>query len=857
MGRLSGPGIDRARAPSRLAAGVLWLRLAMVAAATTLCGPTMAQTLADQFSQRIAPGPGATPDRMLVKSTEMVYDRDHDTVEARGDVQIYYQGRVLQADKVRFDRKANRVSAEGRVKLTESNGTVAYADRMDLTEDFKQGFVDSLRMEGVDQTHFSAARAERSGGDSTVLDRATYTACEPCKDNPAKPPFWQVRARRIIHNNEEQMVYFEDADLELMGVPIAYVPYFSAPDPSVTRKSGLLAPGYAYNSTLGFGVTAAAYWAMAPNYDLTVTPTYYTKQGLFLQTEWRHQLAAGSYNIRVSGIFQQDPNIFASPPFGAGNRQLRGSIETAGKFNISDKWRVGWDINLVSDKWFMSDYRLPSSVSSANFFKETTSTVFLNGQGDHGYFDLRGYFFQGLSSYDLQEQQPLVAPVADWNKIIDLDPSKSWGIGGRFEIDANVTHISRALAAYQSTGPRTLDNLYGLYDVCTVYVPGKCLVRGIGGEYTRATLNASWKRQFIDPIGQVWTPFVFAHVNGSFVEFNQQRTLTFGASSISNASQAAFFGPAFNSQQGTVTPGAGVEYRYPLVLTTDWATHVFEPIAQVIVRPDAPASQALINEDSQSLVFDDSNLFEWNKYSGYDRFEGGTRANYGGQYTMTFKSGAYANLMVGQSFQIRGQNSYAAPDAANVGLSSGLDNRKSDIVSRFAFSTASSFAFIAKARFDPNTLAMRRLDLMSTARFGQFEASLQYANYVAQPLIGFDVRREGLSASLKYKMDKGFFATGNVVFDMSRRLYNNNPAIGGNVPLFFPAGFGIGVGYSDDCTTLGVNYTSVYQDDGTGKPVLNRTLMFQLQLRTLGDAKISTSLGDLSVQDGLSSRSQQ
>ena len=46
----------------------------------------------------------------------------------------------------------------------------------------------------------------------------------------------------MIHDGNEKMIYFEDARLEFFGKPVAYMPYFSAPDPTVKRKSGFLIP---------------------------------------------------------------------------------------------------------------------------------------------------------------------------------------------------------------------------------------------------------------------------------------------------------------------------------------------------------------------------------------------------------------------------------------------------------------------------------------------------------------------------------------------------------------------------------------------------------------------------------------
>ena len=850
MGRRPAPVQRSARRPC----GLLALTLVLVALFVSPIASAAAATLND----RIAAGEKTTSnggkDRMLLQAQEMIYDRDHNRVEARGNVQIYYQGRVLQGDRVVYDRDTQRVHAEGHAKLTERDGSVVYGDTIEVTDNFKDGFIDSLRTDSADHTYLTAARGERSGGESTVLNDATYTACEPCKANPSKPPFWQIRAKRIVHDNAEQVVYFEDATFELMGVPIAYLPYLSAPDPSVTRKSGVLAPRYTTGNYTGVGVTAPVFWAIAPNYDLTVSPTFYTRQGFFGEAEWRHKLVNGAYDIRAAGILQEDPGAFPLPPYGAGDRRGRGSIESWGQFYINDKWRYGWDVTLLSDRFFLQDYRLPLDMVSSNYFREATSTLYLTGQSDRGYFDLRSYYFEGLSSADIQQQQPVVAPVLDYNKTIDLSPKATFGIGGQIEIDANVTNIKRDLAAYESTGVRTLDSTYNLYDVCLTYTRSACTVRGIGGDYARATLNASWKRQFIDPIGQVWTPFAFTRVNGTMLSLNENNV--FAPTTIANANQSNFFGGQTGSWHGEVIPGVGLEYRYPFVLANDWATQIFEPIAQVIVRPNEPVNQALVNEDSQSLVFDDTNLFEWNKFSGYDRFEGGTRANYGGQYTMTFKNGGYVNLLVGQSFQIAGRNSYATPDAANIGLSSGLNTRASDIVTRFSVAPNSQFAFIAKARFDPSNYGVRRLDLIGSGKItDNLDAVVQYADYAAQPLIGYDVRRQGLSTSLKYKFEQHYFTSGNVIFDLSRHLYSSTGLIAGRAALFSLAGLGVGAGYTDDCTTVSVNYTSVYEDNGTGSPVRNQTVLLQLQFRTLGDTRLQSNLNDIRVQDGLTNAS--
>ncbi|MGZ3349082.1 MAG: LPS-assembly protein LptD, partial [Xanthobacteraceae bacterium] len=220
------------------------LAAALLAAGPAGVSPAVAQMLT--FPPR--PKPPVKPDRgqeqMLVRAAEINYDYSNERVSAVGNVQLYFGNSTLEADRVIYDQKTKRLHAEGNVTLTQGDGSVTHGEIMDLSDDYRDGFVDSLRLDAPEQTRFAAERAERSSGNYTVFHNGVYTACEPCRDDPKKPPKWQVKAARIIHDQGEKMLYFEDARLEFIGVPMAYFPYLSAPDPTVKRKTGVLTPNY-------------------------------------------------------------------------------------------------------------------------------------------------------------------------------------------------------------------------------------------------------------------------------------------------------------------------------------------------------------------------------------------------------------------------------------------------------------------------------------------------------------------------------------------------------------------------------------------------------------------------------------
>ena len=733
----------------RLALSILGLGVALLARANRLATPPAWAAPRDNAAQDNAP-----PARMVVEARELVNDENNDTVTANGDVRIYYNGRFLSADHVVYDRKTARVFAQGHATLVETDGSVIHAEMFDFTDDFKNGFIESLQADTPDNTHFSAPRGEEASGESMVFDKGSYTACEACKDDPTKPRMWQLNAKRIIRDEVEKVIYYEDATFELLGMPIAYFPFLSGPDPTKKRQTGFLVPELNYGvSTLGVGVGLPFFWAISPDTDLTITPTYFTQQGPFLTGEFRQRFETGNYMIHLEGAHVGDPGAFAPPPAGAGDRTWRGEARSTGQFTINDEWKYGWDVTALSDRYFLQDYKRYVGLNDDYFFREFVLDGLSDGAGRPQLFRHARLLFPGVVAQRRAKAAADHPPDHRLQPRFRHRPGQAFGLGGQIEVDANFTSTSAGIANYELVQPRTLDALYGLYTVCQIYSPASdpyrstCLLRGVGGDYQHATASGAWKEKFIDPIGGVWTPFAFARFFGSYLDYNQTGSFDAynnSAQPIPNGAQNLFL-KSDQVARGQALPGFGMEWRYPLLARVgELGSLVIEPIGQVVARPNQSSVPSLVNMDAQSLVFDDTNLFEWSKFSGYDRYETGTRLNYGGQASMTFFNGAFANALLGQSIQLAGMNSYSTADAANVGLSSGLDTRASDFVARLAFAPNSQITFVAKGRFDKDSLEARRVDVGASWKLNPLTLNLQYANYAAQPVIGFDVRRQGL-----------------------------------------------------------------------------------------------------------------
>src|SRR3546814_10971154 len=98
----------------------------------------------------------------------------------------------------------------------------------------KNGFIENIRLLMVDDSRFAATDARRTDGNRTLMRRAVYSPCDLCKENPDRPPLWQLKAERVVHDQKAQEVRYNNVFLEMWCVPVLYSPYFQHPDPTVT-----------------------------------------------------------------------------------------------------------------------------------------------------------------------------------------------------------------------------------------------------------------------------------------------------------------------------------------------------------------------------------------------------------------------------------------------------------------------------------------------------------------------------------------------------------------------------------------------------------------------------------------------
>lgn len=740
---------------------------------------------------------------LKLQGDQLIYDTAGNRVIARGNVEIFFNNNILTADEVIYDQGAGTLTAVGNVTLKEPQGNIIRADRYTLTDDFRDGFVQSLSIVTKDQSRITADRATRREGNVTEFQNGKFT---PCKSDGGTPPLWCLSAARIVHDQQAKTISYYDATFDVFGQPILYLPYFEHADPTVKRKSGFLAPEYGNSSTLGFITGIPYYYALAPNADLTFTPTYLSKQGVLWKGEWRHRLANGQYTVRAAGI-DQDGDDLPSSVLPAKRDELdgwRGTVETRGLFSLSSWWKFGWDATIESDDTFRRFYKFDSMLVT-----DRVSQVFLVGQSDRNYFSARLYHFGGLLLDDTNQAASSTHPVIDYNYVFD-EPV----LGGELKWDTNVLSFSRRDGVTNTLSGTERDQ-----------------------NINRMVTELKWRRRLTDSIGITYTPF--ANLRGDIYQYNNFNdpesivTDPIGCSDNIDATPCVIGSDLVSNEttfRGVAAGGATVSY--PWVANSATATHIIEPIGQIVSRQESVPQRRLPDEDARSLVFDDTNLFEVSKFSGYDRTEMGTRVNAGVQYTFQLNDGGYARFLAGQSYQLSGDNVYARPGRADDGSyiytpNSGLETDRSDYVLGAYIAPTDSFRLISQSRFDQSDFTLQRQDAGAQFFYGPFMGQLSYAYSAIDPETGIDDDQQDIVGMLSMQLTENWAVGGSLRYDLddSKFLYNS-----------------VYLRYSDECFVLTATYTELNYNVADIDD--DRTLMLRFELKHIGDFQYKTDALD-------------
>ncbi len=275
------------------------------------------------------------------------FDQGSEAITARGGVEVFYEGSRLRAQAITYSAAGDRITVEGPLTLIDPSGNaVIVAEFADLSADLREGVLQSARLVLDRQLQIAASRIDRVEGRYSQAYQAVASACEVCPDNPV--PLWEIRARRIIHDEREQQLYFEGAQFRVLGVPVIWLPQMRLPDPTLERATGFLAPSIRATDTTGTQIRVPYFFRLGDHADLTVTPWLGLGDSQTIELRYRQAFRTG--RVEANGSLTWDDLT---------EEDVRGHVFADGAFDIGSDIDLTFRIEAVTDDGYLTTYGFP------------------------------------------------------------------------------------------------------------------------------------------------------------------------------------------------------------------------------------------------------------------------------------------------------------------------------------------------------------------------------------------------------------------------------------------------------------------------------------------------------------------
>jgi LPS-assembly protein len=268
-----------------------------------------------------------TPERQLV---------------AKGNVEAFQGDMRLRASEIIYDRKTGKLQISGPIRIDQGGSATILASQAEMDADLQNGLLRGARLVFEQQLQLASLQMTRVGGRYSQLYKTAVTSCHVCEDG--RPPLWQIRARKITHDQQARQLYFEETQLLIKDVPVFYFPGLRLPDPTLKRATGFLIPSIRTTSELGTGIKVPYFIRLGDHRDLTLTP-YLSSRTRTLEYRYRQAFRKG--RITLEGAYTRDQ---------LERNNDRGYGALTGWFDLPRDFKLSFDIKAVSDNAYLLDY---------------------------------------------------------------------------------------------------------------------------------------------------------------------------------------------------------------------------------------------------------------------------------------------------------------------------------------------------------------------------------------------------------------------------------------------------------------------------------------------------------------------
>ncbi len=302
-----------------------------------------------------------------------------------GQVDIRRADQHAFADKAHFNKAAETLDLQGNVYYHDDafalHGDSAH---LNLAKD-RARLRNALFIAGNTPLRGQAKALYRDSKWLSHYQDVTYTSCPPSNQD------WALHAEELKINQKSGEGAARHVWMEFKGVPVFYSPYLAFPVDN-RRSSGLLAPSFGNTQTSGFILTTPYYWNIAPNYDATFSPTYFSTRGMLFGGNFRYLTPRSSGQARAD-YMPRDAQLDDSRHF----------LSLQHKTQFTQHLNANLDLNTVSDQNYFAEMGNALSFPIFSFVKSEAEINYLK---ERVAFTARAESYQTIDSSLSEEQIP-------------------------------------------------------------------------------------------------------------------------------------------------------------------------------------------------------------------------------------------------------------------------------------------------------------------------------------------------------------------------------------------------------------------------------------------------------------------
>ncbi|MDA7764143.1 hypothetical protein N8903_04160 [Pelagibacterales bacterium] len=221
-------------------------------------------------------------------------------IKATGNILIQTENYLSSTDNLIYDKSKEKVKTSGNIIIKDKLENYYYFDKFISDKGFSKASGTNAKIRLNDGSRIVGKSFIRTNSNINQINNATYTPCLQKNYITENCPGWKLSANKVVHDVEKQNIYYEGATLSILNVPILYSPFFSHPDPSVKKRSGLLIPSVSSDNNLGTTFSIPYFFNLSSNYDVTLTPSIQSKADDYYSINYRYLTKNHQFNIDSS-----------------------------------------------------------------------------------------------------------------------------------------------------------------------------------------------------------------------------------------------------------------------------------------------------------------------------------------------------------------------------------------------------------------------------------------------------------------------------------------------------------------------------------------------------------------------------